>query len=265
MGPSNQVKSPRTHSRAALVGTWVKEWRRINGHEAAPSQQELMQVMRSWLTTSGNSCPRLQALRGGGGGTGVRLTGMNTVLRRITSAPQSVRSVEAGGRWPALPAQAWRLSPVRGGCGQAGRHAQALDGEGANRLSSVDSLDADTDDLIACRSRSPSRAPSAHRVPVEDDLIALLPQPHGPTRDAQHGGCEWVDDVRVMGARLCHLQLSARNRTQAVWILRNVLGMQVSLFLLLCMSSTSLFLLLSFSACPQRSPFIFVPFVYRLR
>jgi hypothetical protein len=50
-------------------GSWVREWRRNNGctEEDVPTREELEDVMAPWLREHGVPCPRLQALRGGGG------------------------------------------------------------------------------------------------------------------------------------------------------------------------------------------------------
>ena len=49
-------------------GDWVREWRRVNGHEYEPTRDELMEVMQPWLQKYGYPVPRLQALRGGRSG-----------------------------------------------------------------------------------------------------------------------------------------------------------------------------------------------------
>ena len=208
------------------AGTWVKEWRRINGLETAPTHEELLQVMQPWLRNSGNPCPRLQALRGGGSQHS-DLRGLLKVARAKKGAG-AAHDQDVGASRPALVA--WRS--FRGGFDPNLQDALLLPPEPENPVQ------ADSDDLVrdihaavpsGREALVPSLAPGPDR---------RTPGAKGSEGEPDRGGAQGVgprlwdegvnDDVRVMGARLCQLRLHARNRSQAVGILRHVLGMQVS-------------------------------------
>jgi ankyrin repeat protein len=178
-------------------GSWVREWRRLNGLEAyAPSRDELLDVMRSWLDRTGFPVPRLQALRGGGD--------------------------------EELWARARR--PLRGG------------GDGLEEGTEVEGVGGE-ENAAAAAAAAGRGAERDNVILSAADLNAIVGKARAGGQGRVGGGGGGVLDnqeqVRVLGAKLAQLRVVVGNRSSAVAVLRDVLGMQVQCTASLCVSVLS--------------------------
>ena len=190
--------------------------------------------MQPWLHKSGNPCPRLQALRGGRASphSNLQIRGLLKVVRAKKDAG-AAHEQDVGASQPALVA--WRR--IRGGFDPIGPNLQ--DALPLPLPPEPDTtVQADSDDLVRDTHGAVPSGPEAVVPSLAPGPDRRNPGAKGSEGEPGRGGAQVIgprlwdvgvnEDVRVMGARLCQLRLHVRNRSQAVGILRHVLGMQVS-------------------------------------